>query len=200
MFGINSKHDASAVMEFTKTTHGLENGLGEIVDIEDDYLFPLLKGSDVGSNKDWRGKYVLVTQRFVGEPTAPIERTAPKTWTYLMRHSEALDGRGSSIYVKNPRFSIFGVGDYAFQPWRIAICSLYKKLQFRLVGPIDAKPVMFDDTVYFISFRTEIEAGKILDKLKKPDAFGLLSSIIFWDEKRPIKTSILNVLDWSKTS
>jgi len=139
-----------------------------------------------------------VTQRVVGEETASIEQAAPKTWAYLMGHAAHLDGRGSTIYAKNPRFSVFGVGEYSFHPWRIAICGLYKKLQFRLVGPIEAKPVMFDDTVYFISFRTEIEAVAVLEKLKSENAIAFLSSMIFWDEKRPIKTSILNVLDWQK--
>ena len=63
------KHDAAAVMELTCTTEGLINGLGETIDIEPDYLFPLLKGSDIGSDKPWRQKFVLVTQKFVGEKT-----------------------------------------------------------------------------------------------------------------------------------
>lgn len=192
------KHDASAVMEFTRTERGLENGLGEVVDLESDYLFPLLKGSDIGSNKGWRGKYILVTQRSVGEATAPIEQVAPKTWAYLVAHGKQLDARGSTIYAKNPRFSIFGVGDYTFCPWRIAICGLYKVLRFRLVEPMDGRPIMFDDTVYYLSFDTEKEARDTLDKLNDKASISLLSSLIFWDEKRPIKTSILNVLDWSR--
>jgi hypothetical protein len=192
------KHDASAVMEFTQTERGLENGLGEVVTLEDYYLFPLLKGSDIGNNKGWRGKYVLVTQRYVGEPTTPIETIAPKTWAYLLQHSAKLDARKSTIYAKNPRFSIFGIGDYAFRPWRIAICGLYKGLRFRLVEPMDGRPVMFDDTVYYLSFDTEAEARKTLEKLESNAALNILSSLIFWDEKRPIKASILNRLDWSR--
>jgi hypothetical protein len=192
------KHDASGVMEFTSKVHGLENGLGEVVEIESDYLFPLMKGSDIGSNKGWRSKYMLVTQRKVGEPTQPIQDIAPRTWDYLLHHAAKLDARGSIIYKNNPRFSIFGVGDYAFLPWRIAICGLYKNLQFRLVEPMLGKPIMFDDTIYYLSFETEGEARNILDRLNSKAAVGLLSSLIFWDEKRPIKTSILNVLDWSR--
>lgn len=192
------KHDASAVMEFTQSELGLVNGLGEVVELEPDFLYPLLKGSDVGSAKDWRGKYVLVTQRRVGESTERIRTLAPRTWAYLERHAEQLDARGSTIYAKNPRFSIFGVGEYAFCPWKIAICGLYKKLRFRLVGPIDGRPVMFDDTVYHLSFETEAEAAATLAMIESDSARSLLSSLIFWDEKRPVKTSILNVLDWSK--
>lgn len=192
------KHDASAIMEFTRSERGLENGFGDLVELESDYLYPLLKGSDVGSAKCWRAKYVLVTQRRVGESTDPIREVAPLTWAYLERHGAQLDARGSTIYAKNPRFSIFGIGDYAFEPWKIAICGLYKLLRFRLVGPIDGRPVMFDDTVYYLSFETEAEAVTALAMIESESARSLLSSLIFWDEKRPVKTSILNVLDWSK--
>ena len=192
------KHDASAIMEFTRSERGLENGLGEVVDLEPDYLYPLLKGSDVGGAKVWREKFVLVTQRRVGEPTEAIRKAGPLTWAYLQRHAAQLDARGSSIYAKNPRFSIFGIGDYAFAPWKIAICGLYKLLRFRLVGPIDGRPVMFDDTVYYLSFETKKEAKAALAMIESQPARSLLSSLIFWDEKRPVKTSILNVLDWSK--
>lgn len=192
------KHDASSVMELTRTAQGLINGLGELVDIEMDYLFPLLKGSDIGSGKPWREKFVVVTQHFVGERTGGIRENSPKTWEYLEAHATILDARSSTIYKKNPRFSIFGIGDYAFRHWRIAICGLYKSLKFRLVGPIENKPVMFDDTVYYLSFNTESEAQEALDLLISEPSLRLLSSLIFWDEKRPIKTGILNVVDWSR--
>jgi len=193
------KHDASAVMEFTRTATGdLLNGLSETFTIEGDFMFPLLKGSDVGSNKQWREKFTLVTQRFVGESTDQIKTIAPLTWKYLEDHGTQLDARGSSIYAKTPRFSIFGVGDYAFKPWKIAICALYKKLEFRLIGPIEGKPVMFDDTVYFISFDSKEEADVALAQLNSAEVRRLLSSMIFWDEKRPIKTTILNAVDFEK--
>lgn len=192
------KHDASQVMEFTRTSKGFVNGYGETNDLELTYLYPLLKGSDIGSNKNWREKFIMVTQKKVGEATDRIRTSAPLTWNYLLKYSDKLDSRGSSIYAKNPRFSIFGIGDYAFRPWRIAICGLYKILKFRLVGPLDGKPVMFDDTVYYLSFDTEDEAVIVLEKINSTSAYELLSSLIFWDEKRPIKSEILNRLDWSR--
>jgi hypothetical protein len=109
-----------------------------------------------------------------------------------------LNARSSTIYEGNPPFSVFGVGGYAFRPWRIAICGLYKSLRFRLVAPIEGRPAMFDDTVYYLSFETEDEAKETLDRLNSDPAMHLLSSLIFWDEKRPIKTGVLNILDWSR--
>ena len=192
------KHDASSVMELTRTPRGFINGFGDIVDIEMDYLFPLLKGSDIGSDKVWREKFVLVTQHFIGQETETIKRLLPKTWAYLESYGFILDKRASSIYKKNPRFAIFGVGDYSFRPWKIAICSLYKSLKFRLITSIENKPVMFDDTVYYLSFNTEKEAIDVFNLLMSEASLKLLSALIFWDDKRPIKTSILNRVDWSK--
>jgi hypothetical protein len=192
------KHDASAVMEFTRTDGKLINGLGVEVDIEDDFLYPLLKGSDVATGKLRDPKFVLVTQKKVGEETDSIETKAPKTWNYLNSNSEKLDGRGSIIYKKNPRFSVFGVGDYSFKPFKIAICGLYKNLSFKLVEPINDRAVMFDDTVYFVSFDTREEALSVLKILDSEIAKQFLGSLIFWDEKRPVKTAVLNLMDWSK--
>lgn len=190
------KHDCSDVMEFQKADRGYINGLGEIVDIESTYLYPLLKGSDVANNRiDKTNRYVLVTQKVVGQPTQPIKALAPKTWAYLESHARYLDERKSRIYQDNPRFSIFGVGSYTFAPYKVAICGLYKKLEFRLICSIENKPTIFDDTVYFLSFNTEEEANRINGILSSELAKDFFSSLIFWDEKRPIKSSVLNSFD-----
>ncbi len=194
------KHDASAIMEFARKDGQLFNGAGEAVDLEPDYLYPLMKGSDVANGERvWRERFVLVTQRAIGEPTEAIRHQAPRTWAYLESKRSELDARSSRIYQNAPLFAIFGVGDYSFRPWRIAICGLYKSLRFRLVGPMDSKPVMFDDTVYFVAFDSEAEARRVHALITSPAATELLDSLIFWDEKRPIKTSVLNLLDWSKS-
>ena len=190
------KHDCSKVMEFRKVDNTFINGLGESVEIEENYLFPLIKGSDVAQDRTKAtDRYVLVTQRFVGEPTEHIRDLAPKTWKYLESHANYLDNRKSKIYQKNPRFSIFGVGPYTFTSWKIAICGLYKKLDFSLVGKITDKPAVFDDTVYFLSFNDEEVAYRTFELLTSPSAIDFYSSLIFWDEKRPIKSSILNSLN-----
>jgi hypothetical protein len=190
------KHDCSSIMELRKIDCLFVNGIGETVELEDRYLFPLLKGSDIAqgriSNTD---RYVIVPQRFIGESTESIRKFAPKTWQYLESHSQYLENRKSKIYEKNPRFSIFGVGEYTFLPWKIAICGLYKKLEFQLIGQICDRNVVFDDTVYFISFDNEQMAQRAFQILSSPSIVNFYSSLIFWDEKRPIKSSILNTLD-----
>ena len=190
------KHDCSEVMELKEQDGLLFNGLGEPVDIEPTFVYPLLKGSDIANNRiHSTNRFVIVTQKSVGAPTNPIKRLAPKTWEYLEKHAEFLDNRKSRIYRDNPRFSIFGVGAYTFSPYKIAICGLYKTLDFRLVGELNNKPVVFDDTIYFTSFDSEEQARKILYTLLSQDVQDFFSSMIFWDDKRPIKTSILNRLN-----
>ena len=183
-------------MEFRKIDNLFVNGFGEAVELEETYLFPLFKGSDVAQNRiNATERYILVTQKFIGESTENIKTIAPKTGRYLEECGQYLDNRKSKIYQNNPRFSIFGVGDYSFQLWKIAICGLYKKLDFRLIGEIANKPAIFDDTVYFLSFDSERVARKTFELLNSPTAINFYSAIVFWDEKRPIKSSILNCLN-----
>lgn len=190
------KHDCAEVMEFRDLGGSYLNGLGEVVEIEPTFLFPLLKGSDVANGRiTSTGRSLLVTQTSIGESLESISQVAPKTWAYLEAHANYLDGRKSKIYQAHPRFSIFGVGPYTFAPWKIAICGLYKTLGFRLIGEIEDKPVVFDDTIYFLSFSNREEADSVFQLLNSPPATDFLSALIFWDEKRPIKTSVLNSLN-----
>ncbi|QLE56931.1 SAM-dependent methyltransferase [Nostoc sp. TCL26-01] len=193
------KHDCSSVMELRKVDDIYINGLGENVNIEETFIFPLIKGSDIAQGRiESTNRYVVVTQKFIGESTDHIKYLAPKTWNYLESHAKYLDARKSKIYQNNPRFSIFGVGNYTFSPWKIAICGLYKKLSFRLIRVINNKPTVFDDTVYFLAFEDEKVANQVFTLLTSTLVTDFYSSLIFWDEKRPIKTSILNSLNIEK--
>ncbi len=189
------KHDCSKVMELEPFNSDYKNGLGETIRCEDKYIYPLLKSSDIGNGrtKTYR-KVVIITQKYVGEDTFLIKKNAPNTWKYLVDHREYLDKRRSSIYKNKPDFSIFGVGDYSFKEWKIAISGLYKKLKFSLVGPLNGKTVAFDDTVNFLSFDTEEEAKFIYHLVTSVPALEFLESMTFWDEKRSITTQILRRL------
>ena len=195
------KHDCSKVMELRITPNGLLNGYGETVYLEESFVFPLLKSSDVGNGRvqSARSK-VIVTQSKVGEPTQMIQEAAPKTWAYLEDHAAALDGRGSSIYKNKPRFSIFGVGAYSFTDWKVAISGFYKNLKFHVVGPIDEKPVIFDDTVYVLSANSKEEAIFLSDILNSKEAQAFLASMVFWTDKRPITVDLLKRLHIGKVA
>jgi hypothetical protein len=190
------KHDCAAVFEFREQGAGLVNGLGESVDLEPTLLYPMLKSSQVArGNVPPSMHRVLVPQRRVGQDTDPIANRAPKTWQYLLRHSERLDRRASRVYRGQPRFSIFGVGPYTFCRWKVVVSGFYKTPQFVAVGPVRGRPVVCDDTCYFLACGTSGEADKVARLLNGKLAQDFLSAFVFPDAKRPLTAEILNSLD-----
>jgi hypothetical protein len=190
------KHDCSKVMELRREGRRFRNGLGELVDLESEYLYPMLKSSQIKSGRSApASRWMLVTQRAVGDDTALIRERAPKTWAYLLEHGELLDRRASAIYRGRPRFAVFGVGDYTFSPWKVAISGFYKSLEFSMVPPGHGKPVVLDDTCYFLPCQDEPEARSVASLLNSEPARGFFSAFIFWDAKRPITVETLRRLD-----
>lgn len=188
------KHDASNVMEFSRWNGRFVNGLDEAVELEEEFVYPLLKSSDLGNRRATPRKAVLVTQRHTGDTTSSIRDVAPKTWKYLEEHSESLDSRKSSIYQNRPRFSMFGIGEYSFALWKVAISGLYKSFTFVVVSPENGRPVMVDDTCYSIPCKSEKEARLLCDLLNSKPAQRFLGSLVFEDSKRPITVDVLRRL------
>jgi methylase of polypeptide subunit release factors len=192
------KHDCSKVMELSKEGEKYKNNLGETVELEDGFLYPMLKSSDIANGNVEPRRWMLVTQNSVKEDTSNIAEIAPKTWDYLISHAKFLDKRGSSIYKKRARFAVFGIGDYSFSPWKVAISGFYKKLKFNVVGSYENKPIVLDDTCYFLPFETEDKANKVCNLLNSTAAQEFFKSFIFWDAKRPITVDVLRKLDITK--
>ena len=172
---------------------------GTPVDVEPDRLFPLAKGADVANDRVRDSvRRLLVPQRSMNEDTSHLKQQHPKTYRYLDRHHDAFAARKSSIYRGRDRFALFGIGPYTFTPYKVAICGLYKRLQFTLVGPIKGQPVVMDDTCYFLSFKTKRQAACVLELLTSDLATEFFQARIFWDAKRPINAEVLRRLDLKK--
>jgi hypothetical protein len=77
----------------------------------------------------------------------------------------------------------------------VAISGFYKSLKFRVVGPIDGKPTVFDDTCNFISCHTRDEAALMAQMLNSEAAAGFFKAFIFWDAKRPLTIDLLKQID-----
>ncbi|HEV8003658.1 MAG TPA: hypothetical protein VGP63_27585 [Planctomycetaceae bacterium] len=191
------KHDCSAVFECRDDANGtFVNGLGEVVDLEEDYLYPLVKSSDVArGNARLSNRWMLVPQRRVGEETDSIAHRAPATWKYLWRHAERLNRRASRVYRNQPPFSIFGVGPYTFAPWKVVVSGFYKTLRFMAVGCANGQPTVCDDTCYFLPCETRDEAQTLARLLNGPFAREFFSAFVFPDAKRPLTAEILGSLD-----
>lgn len=190
------KHDCSKVMELESVDGNFINGLGEIFKLEKKLVFGLLKSSDLkGTEIDSCRKQVIITQKSVGQDTGYIKDRFPKLYRYLSSHIQYFNKRKSSIYKDKPEFSIFGVGDYSFKKYKVAISGLYKSTHFTLVYPYSSKPIMLDDTCYFIGF-DRLEYAQIAHFLLNSDKVQkFLKSIIFMDSKRPINKDVLMRID-----
>lgn len=194
------KHDCAKVMELKINNSQLSNGYNETVAVESDLLYPYLKSSDLVREKMEIKRKILVTQKYINEPTEQIKIKYPKAWEYLSSHTLDFEKRKSIIYRNKSKFSLFSVGDYTFKPYKIAISGLYKSLNFKLIRPSGGKPVLLDDTCNFISFDTEDEALFVHNLLNHEIVACYLNSRISWESKRPIKTEILNSIDFAKVA
>ncbi len=190
------KHDCSTIMELDKVNGHYVNGLNEEVNLEDDLVYGILKSSDLKNTViNQTRKFTIVTQKKVGQDTKFIKNEYPKTYQYLTEHQENFDARKSSIYNNKPNFSIFGIGDYSFKPYKVAISGLYKTFHFTLILPQDNKPVMLDDTCYLIGFDKLEFAAYSLILLNSNIAMQFLQSVTFADAKRTFTKDVLMRID-----
>ncbi len=190
------KHDCSTVMELDKVNGHYVNGLNEEVKLEDGLVYGILKSSDLKNTViNQTRKFTIVTQKKVGQETKYIKTEYPKTYQYLTQHQANFDARKSSIYNNKPLFSIFGIGDYSFKPFKVAISGLYKTFHFTLILPQNNKPVMLDDTCYLIGFDKIEFAVYSLILLNSETTAQFLQSVTFADAKRTFTKDVLMRID-----
>jgi hypothetical protein len=193
------KHDAAKVMELTECGGSFHNRLGETVQVEPGYVYPLLKGSDLFNGRDSTPRFsAIVTQRHLRENTEELRTQAPKLWAYLQSHEEYFARRKSSVYAARPPFCMFGVGDYSFSNYKVAIAGFYPIPRFRALGPVQGRPIMLDDTCYFAACRSAKQAALIASLLNDPICEDFLRSLIFPDAKRPVTKGLLKRIDLVK--
>ena len=191
------KHDCAGVMELEGKNSQMINKNGETVEIEMNLIYPLLKSSDLKKpviNKT--SKFVIITQKKIKQDTSYIEDELPKTWKYLNDNRKYFEKRKSSIYINKPDFSIFGIGEYSFKKYKVAISGFYKNPMFSLV--YGEKPVMLDDTCYFISFDNYDDAYITMLILNSSLVKKFLKNIAFLDSKRPFTKKVLKRVDIHK--
>ena len=193
------KHDCSKIMELTMRNGTLENGQRKIVQIEDDIVYPLIKSSMFKAPVIHSfSKYVIVTQKKAREETGHLEHELPKTWEYLNNNIELFESRKSSIYRGAPPFSMFGVGDYSYSKYKVGVSGFYKRPLFSVLYSDDGKPVMTDDTSYFICFDNYDMAYVAMLLLNSEKVRKFLKSIAFLDAKRPYTKKVLERIDFDK--
>lgn len=186
------KHDCQTVVELKRCGDTYVNRLGEVVDIEEDSIYPYVKSSDIQYDITPNHKrFIIITQHSISDNTDQLQITAPRTYTYLMQHREYFEKRKSVIYKKRSLFSMFGIGDYTFKPYKIVISGLYKQPHFALLTPINGKCVIPDDTCYLLGFDSEDIAKVVLSILSSDIITNFIKSISFADTKRIITKDVL---------
>lgn len=191
------KHDCGKVMELDNKGDVLVNKFKSIVSIEPDLVFPLVKSSHFKKPIITQfSKCVIVTQRKPKQDTSYIQQEYPSTWDYLQSHISQFNNRKSVIYSNAPAFSMFGIGDYSYAPYKVGLSGFYKKPLFALLH--SDKPVMTDDTAYFLPFDDYDTAYCMMLLLNSRTVQDFLLSIAFLDNKRPYTVKLLSRLDLKK--
>ena len=70
------KHDCSKVMTFVREGGKYRNGLGKVVELEIDYLFPMLRSSEIAKGMKTPSRWMLVPQSHPTDDTSAIESRA----------------------------------------------------------------------------------------------------------------------------
>lgn len=191
------KHDCGKVMELDLKDGMLVNKSNVSVQIEDGLVFSLVKSSHFKKPIIHEfSKFVIVTQTKPKQDTSYIQTEYPLTWKYLNDNIESFNNRKSIIYKKSAPFSMFGIGDYSFAPYKVGLSGFYKKPLFCLL--YSDKPVMTDDTSYFLAFDNYNIAYCMMLLLNSKIVQEFLLSIAFLDNKRPYTVKLLSRLDITK--
>lgn len=193
------KHDCSKIMELNFENGKYINGYNNEVNIEDTLVFPLIKSSMFKTPVlNSFEKYVIVTQHKIKEDTSYLSKSAPKAWKYLNDNKEQFENRKSSIYKGSPKFSMFGIGDYSYSQYKVGVSGFYKKPMFSMLYSENKKPVMTDDTSYFICFKNYESAYVAMLILNSDKVQNFLKSIAFLDSKRPYTKKVLERFSFNK--
>ena len=107
--------------------------------LEKELLFPLIKPRDA---KRWgitTYQYMLVPQKKAGENNESEMRVnQPKTYAFLNSFKKELATRKSKWFYggEKPFYSLFGIGDYTFQKYKIVWCCMSYQPNFSVVSEI----------------------------------------------------------------
>jgi hypothetical protein len=183
------KHDLRDVFELRERDGMLFNRRGEQVDVEPEVLHQLYKSADIFNGRPSRF-VVPVYQRDLQDDLTHGAARWPKLWAYLEAHAADFRGRKSSIYQKRPLFSLFGIGPYTYQRYKVAVGSLYAEPVFQLLEPGPRLPVI-DDTCYSLTTDDRAEAIYLLAILRLACVRDFLLAISAVGEKRRFSKDVL---------
>ncbi len=133
--------------------------------IEPDFVYPLLRGRDVGAFRATPSAHVLMVQdpkTRVGWKEDDIRQRFPLTYDYLRQFRDQLVKRAAyRKYFKDDRgafYSMFNVGEYTLAPSKVAWREQASALTCAVLGAQEGRPMLPDHKLMFIPFETDEEA------------------------------------------
>lgn len=132
--------------------------------VEDELLYPLLRGRDV---KRWNATYsahILMAQDAetrCGIAVAKMEKKYPKAHGYLARFEGILRSRAAfRRYFKetDPYWTMFNVSPFTFSSWKVVWREQASTVTAAVVGPDDERPVVPDHKLMMVAVTSPKEA------------------------------------------
>jgi hypothetical protein len=141
-------------------------------EVESALLFPLLRGRDLQAWSAAPSAHLLVVQDSTtrkGIPEARLRAEHPNTWNYLKRFEPALRARaalrryfsrsaGGERTETAPFYSMFNIGTYTLARHKVVWRRMAAPLVAAVVGPVDDRPVVPQETHCFVACDSTAEA------------------------------------------
>ncbi|MEW6102363.1 MAG: N-6 DNA methylase [bacterium] len=137
--------------------------------IEQDLLYPLLRGRDVKRWKAEPSAYIIMAQDPVkrrGIEEDKMKTSYPKTYMYLKRFEELLRkrrARGVTDMIKGgaPFYTMFAVGDYTFAPYKVVWPNIASEIVSAVISAKDGKLILPQHIVTLVACNSLKEAHYI---------------------------------------
>jgi hypothetical protein len=175
------------------------------VQVENDFLFPLLRGRDVRAWSALPSAMILVPhdKTSFGQPVplTVLKQKYPQTFAYFKRFEEPLKKRSGykQLHRSRSEFYVVGnVGNYTLAPYKVVFKDLSEFFQCTVVGPHEMDrarvPVIPDHTLLFLSCDQADEAFFLAGLLNSiPVRVGLYCASVGVQTQRYFPTDVSRV-------
>jgi hypothetical protein len=134
--------------------------------MEPDLLYPLLRGRDIERWRAAPSASVIIAQDTKtrrGVAVVQMQKHFPKTFAYLKHFERTLRERAAyKRYFRterDPFYSMFDIGDYTLEPWKVVWPWLSRRVSCAVIGPDrSGKSVVPEHNASFVGFDQPIGA------------------------------------------
>ncbi|HPD60369.1 MAG TPA: N-6 DNA methylase, partial [Thermodesulfobacteriota bacterium] len=133
--------------------------------VEQELLYPLLRGRDVSRWSAKPSAYILMTQdpqTRTGINEEVMKRQYPKAYAYLQRFKPVLRARKTQavrhLMEHGPFYAIFGVGKHTMAKYKVVWPWISTRVCAAVVGIHDKKVVIPEHNTSFVAFNSKTEA------------------------------------------